>query len=256
MSGTAAEIWPKSRAEQSDLADSRAVGLIERAAVLMLGGARPAELARSLKVPHPTACKLYEAVFEQVWTRVRDKYTPEVLATMKDELVETLVEEIQNCREAVAKTMADAKPSTRSYTHLNSAVKMLSAMLGFNAPLQSMSLNVEARILDPAKQQALVSDPEYCRLVMAAEERERAIFSHRQGHVAGQVRGIGQQGEVVLRPAPEPAQPEDDGRGDGQDPPPGDLHAAEARQVGVPVEVFPGLVPGHLPRSEGDLGRV
>lgn len=158
-----------------------AVDLLARAAELVFEGKRPMQIARKLGVPYPTAAVLYEQVFTQVYGRIRDRYTPEVLASMKDELADTLLEVIRNCRRAVNHSLREGKPSTRAYTHLNGAVKLLNAMEGFNAPTQSVNVEwkasalvnpeVHARILaDPAAREALIRLEEF-----AADHRGPAL---------------------------------------------------------------------------------
>jgi hypothetical protein len=137
------------------------------------------------------------------------------------------------------------------------ALERHSKLIGLDAPTKSLNVNVNARtVISPEQQQALITDPEYRRHVLAMEQRERELLSQGEGHVAGPVRGGGEPGEMVLRPAPGAPEPEDDGGRDRRDHPPGHLHAAPARQEPLSLDVLPGVVPGHLPRSEGDPGQL
>lgn len=141
--------------------------------------------------------------------------------------------------------------------YLKAAMQAMSEVrdiVGLNAPTRTESFNVTASLVNPDAQRAMVDDPEYGRLVMEMEDRERAFLARSRGDVPGAVRGIGQQGAMVLPAAPLAAEPEDDARGPGDDPSAGDVPAAEDGEVRIPVEVVPGLVSRHLPGSEGDLG--
>ena len=110
--------------------------LMARAAKLVLDGARPMRLARVLSVPYPRACRIFDQVMEGVVGRLDSRYTPEVLATLKADLSDTLVEEVAVCR-------ARGRKDTRAYVPLNSAAKQLSQMHGLNAPTRTVNVEVE-----------------------------------------------------------------------------------------------------------------
>jgi hypothetical protein len=127
---------------------------------------------------------------------------------------------------------------------------------GLHAPTQSMNVSLSGQMVNPHAQQALINDPEYCRLIMAAEERERAILAQGPGYVPGAVRGIGVEGEMVLPASSWAVEREDDAGGTGDDSPPGDIHATSTRQESASLDVLPGMVSRHLPGPGGDLGEL
>ncbi len=162
--------------------------LLERAMRVMVAGGEPWDIARKCNCGYATALKLYNQLFEQVWQRVQDEFTPEVLATMKRRTIEHLEEEKRICRKAVLmsfkprtdidkhgnKVTLDPKPNVRPYNTFNAAVKQQCAMLpGWNTPTQSMSLQLKANALvdGDAQRQALRSP----RVLKAMLELEEAL---------------------------------------------------------------------------------
>lgn len=157
--------------------------------------------------------------------------------------------------DADAEDAADrGEPRSRFHAKGLIAGKLLQDMLGFNAPTQSLNVNVAARLEDGERQKVLLADPRYRKLIQEREELTRELFANRPRDDSGRVRDARQQGQMEVPPA---SGLDEQGRDAGRvrrDPPPDDSRTTPDRQEHVLVEVVPGLVPGMVPGEEDHLG--
>lgn len=155
------------------------------AAEMVLGGKRPMDIAKKLRISYDRAATLYGEVYEQVWQRVGHGFTPQVLEEMKLDLAETLLEQIHNCRSAVNHSFRSFRedkgkygsPNTKPYTHVNAAIKLLNSMYGFNAPQQIETTDRKIySLLNPAVHARVMADPKAREALLQLEEFAAAQF--------------------------------------------------------------------------------
>lgn len=131
------------------------------------------------------------------------------------------------------------------------ALAQVRRIYGLDAAEKSVSVNVDARLMDREQTEAMVHDPTLRALYLEIENRQRELEA---SHVAGTVRRAGERRVVALQtpsPADEPAGADDRG---GRDRAAHDAGAAPDREIRVLGEVVPGVVPGDVPGSEGHPG--
>jgi hypothetical protein len=139
------------------------------------------------------------------------------------------------------------------------AEEKIRKIMGLDAPeqIESRSLNV---VVNQRVQQSLMADPEYQRLVMRLEEIERAA-TH-QSVDASEVRRTGElrppeeDERLVCPEAPGDPQSLPDGSLERRDHPTFDVHESAPWQERVSLGLVPGLLPGNVSRSGGDLGEL
>jgi hypothetical protein len=114
---------------------------------------------------------LHAEVFAQVYQSIEDAYGKDRLKQEKFALKQSLEQQVTNCKRAVNLSFLEGKPNTRPYGHMNTAIKLLNAMGGHNAPVQSV--NTDLRVyaaVQPADMDRVLSDPR-AREAMLAFER-------------------------------------------------------------------------------------
>jgi hypothetical protein len=170
---------PKSRAGTKWLTPA---DRLERVLEIVVDGGNTTQIMRALRVPREIAIRLHNDAYEQVWGRITDKRSPEVLATIKDENVEDLLNNRDRCREEVERSSERGNLNVKAVNALNGSIKQLSALLGHNAPTQIETTDkklfalfkpgAHARVMgNPKAREALVLLEEFAAAQFDAEEQ-------------------------------------------------------------------------------------
>lgn len=159
---------PKSRAGTKWLTPA---DRLERVLEIVVEGGNSAQIMRKLRVPREVAIRLHNDAYEQVWGRITDKRSPEVLATIKDENVEDLLNNRDRCREEVERSSERGNLNVKAVNALNGSIKQLSALLGHNAPTQIETTDRKVfALLNPAVHARVMADPKARAALLALEE--------------------------------------------------------------------------------------
>jgi hypothetical protein len=149
----------------------RGQDLLNRVAELVGEGKRAMEISRLLHIPYHQAARLRADCYEEVWGHVEERYGPEAMAQMKQDLIESNLDTVYNCDRAVEKSFEDNRPNTRPYSHKTSAIKVLSSLGGFNAPVQIETTDRKVyALVNPAMHARIMADPKARAAMLALEE--------------------------------------------------------------------------------------
>lgn len=252
--GFIAKVGPRAHRHDPKYDGGRLSGIVAKVRPFVEDGLSPEAIAEKLEVSVSRVNRAIGRVNAALIRKIRDK--PDAEKGRLYRRYERIAGRSLDKQKVVDKkgNVVEISPTAANVSNAIKATQEQANLAGLNAPTRSESLSAHVRI-NPEAQQALISNPEYCELVMRLEELHRHA-TEGPGHVPGAVRGSGLEGQLALRPPSGDPQSPDGPDGAGQDPPPGDLHASEAREVGIPFEILPGVVLRHLPGSEGDPGKL
>jgi hypothetical protein len=215
----------------------------EKVEALLYEGWEVSRIARTLRMRRDDVQQYCDRIDEDMESALEE--SPAAIRKRHSRMLRTIA----------ANVMASpkAREELRPYAIAIKALSDERKMLGLDAPSQSVTLSLNTVVSDE-QQQAFIDDPVIRQHTLAMEQRYREIEAQGARHLAGPVRRTRQQRPLEVHDSPVPAERQDAEGGDGPDRPADDLDAAAAREVGLPLDVLPGLVSGDLPRSEGHPG--
>jgi hypothetical protein len=226
-----------------DDADFLKLDETEQVETLLYQGWEVSRIARTLRMSRDMVQRYCDVIDEDMEAALEE--APASIKKRHSRTLRTIAANVMSSR--------SARENPKVYLVAIKALADERKMLGLDAPTQSVSLSLNT-VVSPEHQQAFIDDPIIRQHTLAMEQRQREIEAEGPGHVARPLRRNRQQGPVALDPPPGAAERADDPGGDRGDRPADDAGAAEAREIPIPLDVLPGVVPGDVPRSAGDLG--
>jgi len=145
--------------------------LVDFVAALVVRGYQPISIARKAKISVEQATSFRNDMYQHGIQAAYGDLTTEERQRLKVDLRNHLLTVLDDTKDAVRQSRKRGEIKTRAHTHGNSAVKLLMAMYGLNAPTQTVNVDLKAEaFVNPEVTARFLKTPKAIAAMLAMEE--------------------------------------------------------------------------------------